>query len=108
MHLKIESTMKSICAVVLLGVASVGANASVIRVAESDFLEGSGMITFSELPLDTLNPVYLPADYGGQLDYPVVSFGGYFLGQSLSATPNTPIAPARLQPLALSGHQPAP
>ncbi|MDR2015251.1 MAG: PEP-CTERM sorting domain-containing protein [Azoarcus sp.] len=104
--------MKSICAVALLGVASVGANANVIRVTESNFLAGSGMITFSEFSVGTRNPVYSPAQYGGESDYPTVSFGGYFLGQSLSTTPSidcpgaaatacivgTPIGPLSLDP----------
>ncbi|MDR2881297.1 MAG: PEP-CTERM sorting domain-containing protein [Azoarcus sp.] len=104
--------MKSICAIALLGVASAGVNADVIRVTESNFLPGSGMITFSEFPLSTSNPVYSPADYGGESGYPTVSFGGYFLGQSLSATPSidcpgasatacivgTPIGPLSLDP----------
>ncbi|MCL1826145.1 MAG: PEP-CTERM sorting domain-containing protein [Betaproteobacteria bacterium] len=104
--------MKSICAVALLGVASAGANADVIRVTEENFLAGSGMITFSEFSLGTTNPVYSPADYGGELGDPTVSFGGYFLGQSLSTTPSidcpgaaatacivgTPIGPLSLDP----------
>ena len=70
------------------------------------------MITFSEFPRYTQNPVYSPVAYGGESSYPSVSFGGYFLGQSLSATPSidcpgaaataciigTPVGPLSLDP----------
>lgn len=62
-------------------------SAAVVRVDSSSFVAGSGLITFSELPLGTQNPVYTPLMYGGGPGAPNVSFGGYFLGQSLSATP---------------------
>lgn len=58
-----------------------------VRIDSSSFVAGSGLITFSELPLGTVNPTYTPAMYGGGAGAPTVSFGGYFLGQSLSATP---------------------
>ena len=62
--------------------------AIVLRVSETEFLAGSGQITFSEFAINTNNPVYTPADYGGGAGSPTVNFGGYFLGQSLSLTPN--------------------
>ena len=34
-----------------------------------------------------MNPTYTPADYGGGAGSPTVYTGGYFTGQSLSATP---------------------
>lgn len=64
-----------------------GADAAVIRVSESDFVAGSGLITFSEFANGTTNPTYNPSDYGGDATDPVVTFDGYFLGQSLSLTP---------------------
>ncbi len=70
-----------------LAVSTNPAAAGVLRVAESDFLAGAGLITFSEFPLGTTNPVYAPADYGGGAGAPTVSFGGFFLGQSLSGDP---------------------
>jgi hypothetical protein len=63
------------------------AGATVLRVSESDFLTGSGTITFSEFGLGTQNPTYTPAMYGGGVGSPIVNFGGYFVGQSLSLTP---------------------
>lgn len=74
--------------VAMLGIlASSAMSGAVIRVAPSDFIAGSGLITFSELPLGTLNPSYAPGNYGGGPGAPAVTFGGFFLGQSLSATP---------------------
>lgn len=70
-----------------LGVIANQAQAQVIRIDESDFLAGSGLITFSEFPIGTVNPTYSPADYGGGVNSPTVTFEGYFLGQSLSANP---------------------
>jgi hypothetical protein len=74
--------------VVLLALAlPYGANAAVVRVAEGDFVAGAGLITFSEFALGTNNPIYAPATYGGGAGSPTVTFGGFFQGQSLSATP---------------------
>ena len=61
------------------------AHAGVVRVSETDFVAGSGLITFSEYAYGTVNPTYAPAQYGGGAGDPTVTFGGYFLGQSLSA-----------------------
>jgi hypothetical protein len=62
------------------------ASAGVIRVNESAFTAGSGLITFSELALGTVNPVYAPASYGGGAGSPTVTFDGYFQGQSGGAS----------------------
>lgn len=63
-------------------------DAAVIRIPESAFSPGSGLITFSEFPLGTVNPTYAPADYGGDpVTSPTVTFDGYFLGQMLSVSP---------------------
>ena len=70
----------------LLGTA---AQAQIVRVTEAQFIAGSGLITFSEKPLGTVNPTYNPADYGGGAGSPVVTFDGWFLGQSLSGSPAT-------------------
>jgi hypothetical protein len=67
----------------LSGVASAG----IIKVDDSDFNSGAGQITFSEFVLGTVNPFYTPTDYGGDMSDPDVSFDGWFMGQSLSATP---------------------
>ncbi|WP_116132115.1 VPLPA-CTERM sorting domain-containing protein [Tropicimonas sp. IMCC34043] len=99
--------------VAALAVSASAANAVVVRVAEGDFQAAAGLITFSEFSLGTVNPTYLPADYGS-VTGPTVSFGGWFLGQSLSATPavdcpgaaatacvvGTPTAGLSLDPLA--------
>jgi len=57
--------------------------AGIIQVPESSFRAGSGLITFSEVPLGTTNPVYPPALYGGGAGSPTVTFGGFFTGQML-------------------------
>lgn len=55
----------------------------VVRIDESAFQAGSGLITFSEVALGAPNPVYTPANYGGAAGDPDVSFGGFFSGQAL-------------------------
>ncbi len=62
-------------------VASTSVNAGVVRVTEADFTADAGLITFSEFALGTVNPVYAPADYAGEVGGVTVTFGGYFLGQ---------------------------
>lgn len=80
--------------VVLSGLAGIGmmayavaAQGAIIQVTEANFVAGSGLITFSEFALGTNNPTYAPATYGGGAGSPTVTFGGFFMGQSLSATP---------------------
>lgn len=74
-------------AVLACSIFAFGANAGVIRVAEGDFLSGSGLITFSEVPINTINPIYDPSLYGGDMSDPTVTFGGFFMGQMLSMDP---------------------
>jgi PEP-CTERM motif len=64
--------------------------AAVIQVPESAFVAGSGLITFSEVPLGTQNPVYPPALYGGGPGSPTVNFAGFFTGQSLGNAATCP------------------
>jgi hypothetical protein len=74
-----------------LAAVAFGAHAAVIRIPEAAFTPAAGLITFSEKPLNTVNPVYLPGDYGGGGGAPTVSFGGFFAGQSLGgASPPCP------------------
>jgi len=61
------------------------ANAAVVRVSEANFKPAAGLITFSEYALNTQNPTYTPGQYGGGANAPTVNFGGFFVGQSLSA-----------------------
>lgn len=63
------------------------ASADVVRIHQDAFEAGSGLITFSEFAGGTVNPSYAPGSYGGTASSPTVTFGGYFLGQSLSITP---------------------
>lgn len=72
---------------ILSTVYGFSAEASIIRVTEANFVAGSGLITFSEKALNTVNPTYAPGDYGGGVGSPTVTFDGFFTGQSLSATP---------------------
>jgi hypothetical protein len=60
-----------------------GAYGKVIRIDREAFLPEAGLITFSEMTLDTQNPVFRPSDYGGKTSGVTVSFGGYFNGQRL-------------------------
>ena len=43
------------------------ANAAILTVSEPEFNANAlpGVITFSELPFGTVNPIYTPAVYGG-------------------------------------------
>jgi len=79
----------AICAVVVsVSLVPSPADAAVIRIPESAFDAGAGLITFNEFPIGTVNPTYAPADYGGDPAMsPSVSFDGYFLGQTLSVSP---------------------
>lgn len=88
MRLNIPKTIgaAAIAAALTLG-ATGGANAGVIRVSEAAFIAGSGIITFSEFALGTVNPTYTPGDYGGGAGSPTVTFDGFFDGQSLSLNP---------------------
>lgn len=91
------------------------AHAQIVRVTEANFVAGSGLITFSEKALGTVNPTYAPGDYGGGAGSPTVTFDGWFMGQSLSANPavDCPGAAATacvvgnpIGPLALDGAAP--
>ena len=79
-----------------LGITSIVINtkiaeAGVIRIDETAFTPQAGLITFSEFGLGTFNPVYNPADYGGNPNTaPTVSFGGFFEGQALGNVANCP------------------
>jgi hypothetical protein len=71
-------------AVVVFALAGTAADAAIVRVSAANFNAQAGLITFSEFPLNTVNPSYSPAQYGGGATAPNVTFGGWFLGQSLS------------------------
>ena len=77
---------------VVFGAIGSARAAGIIDIPESAFQAGAGKITFSEVPLGTLNPTFTPADYGGGASSPTVTFGGFFAGQSL-----TPLRPLVLQ-----------
>ncbi len=74
-------------ALISVGFASSAHAVGITRVSAADFVAGSGLITFSEFGLGTVNPTYAPATYGGDAASPTVTFDGWFLGQSLSANP---------------------
>ncbi|MEA5551387.1 PEP-CTERM sorting domain-containing protein [Anabaena cylindrica UHCC 0172] len=64
------------------------ANATgIVRITEDAFTADAGLITFSELPLNTFNPTYAPSLYGGGVGSPTVTFGGIFLGQTVGVAP---------------------
>lgn len=70
------------------------ANAAILQIDQSAFTPQAGIITFSEFPLDTVNPTYTPANYGGTSDGPTVMFGGAFTGQTVGTSPFPPGAEA--------------
>ncbi len=61
------------------------AEAAILRIGASQFQPDAGLITFSELPLNTQNPTYSPTLYGAQVTAPTVYFGGIFSGQFLGS-----------------------
>lgn len=67
-----------------------GAFGAVVRIELDAFGSDAGTITFSELPVDTRNPVFYPASYGGPEDGPMVGFGGIFEGQRLGTRAECP------------------
>lgn len=73
--------------------ASGVANAGIIKIDESAFNPGAGLITFSEFSTGTVNPTYNPADYGGA-GSTAVSFGGFFAGQRLGGAGECPTGAA--------------
>jgi len=62
----------------------------VVRIEERQFKAGAGRITFSEVPLGSVNPVYPPSRYGGGPDSPTVRFGGHFRGRRLGTPQECP------------------
>jgi hypothetical protein len=88
-----EKIMRIAALASIAGFALLAANpasAQITRVAAGDFNAAAGVITFSEYALGTVNPTYSPLQYGGNPGTaPTVTFGGFFLGQSLSATPGS-------------------
>lgn len=67
--------------------SAAASSAAVIKVDARVFGAGSGLITFGEFSVNTVNPVYTPLSYGGSAASPTITFDGYFTGQSLSAKP---------------------
>ncbi len=76
--------LKKMVATMFFITASMHANAAVVRIDAAAFTPQAGLITFSEMSLGTVNPVYSPAAYGGGGTAPTVSFGSYFTGQSIT------------------------
>lgn len=89
--------MRRLVALVWLACIASGALAQdgVVRIEERQFKAGAGRITFSEVPLGTVNPVYPPSLYRGGPDSPTVRFAGYFRGRRLGTAsecpPNAPV-----------------
>ena len=69
-------------------------HAGIIDIGQGAFQAGAGLITFSEKAFGSVNPVYAAADYGGGAGAPNVSFGGYFVGQSLGNAGSCPAGAA--------------
>lgn len=96
------------------GLGTAWAQNAVVRVEERQFKAGAGRITFSELPLGTVNPVYPPGRYGGGPDSPTVRFGGHFSGRRLAQDAECPDGAVRTgclagtpsAPLSLAGTAP--
>jgi PEP-CTERM motif len=76
--------MVALVAASQIATAPASATPSLVEITAGAFTAGSGLITFSEpgFTLGTTNPTYNPADYGGGVGSPTVTFGGFFTGQS--------------------------
>lgn len=89
--------MRRLVALVWLACTASGALAQdgVVRIEERQFKAGAGRITFSEVSLGTVNPVYPPSLYRGGPDSPTVRFAGHFRGRRLGTAsecpPNAPV-----------------
>jgi hypothetical protein len=98
MATQLKNFSKFIAATGVFGLAALGsvsaASAATVRLVDATtFGPASGLITFSELPIQTVNPVYSPSQYGGGINAPIVSFGGLFAGQTDAAgTPTAGLA----------------
>jgi len=77
-----KSTRITVFAVGLLGIA-LSASAQIVRISAGDFTPEASVITFSEFPVNTQNPVYHLNT--ASLGNVTVSFGPRFFGQSLTA-----------------------
>lgn len=86
----IRKLVRPLLALGLLAVGLQAAQAAVIKIPESAFTPAAGLITFSEFPLNTVNPTYTPGDYGGGAGSPTVNFNGFFNGQSLGDAGSCP------------------
>lgn len=78
----------------MFAVMASAAHAGIIDIGQGAFQAGAGLITFSEKAYGSVNPVYSAADYGGGASAPTVSFGGYFVGQSLGDAGSCPAGAA--------------
>ena len=68
---------------------------AVVRIEERQFKAGAGRITFSEVGVGAVNPVYPPRQYGGGADSPTVRFAGYFRGRFIATPAQCPPGAAR-------------
>jgi hypothetical protein len=76
----------AVAAAILAGGSGSAFAYSVVQIPQGSFNPSAGLITFSEVPLGTTNPVYAPSLYGGGAGSPTVTFGGYFTGQQAGTT----------------------
>ena len=67
---------------------------AIVRITEANFTAQAGKITFSEQPVGTINPHYVPGDYGGSATAPSVDFAGFFTGQTLGTAATCPTGAA--------------
>lgn len=98
-----RSTLSVFVALLLFGFAS-NAGALLIDLGPGSFTPGASEITFDEIALGTVNPVYNFLGVSGIGDISV-SFGGHFLGQTATAgvpvsLSGSPTGPLTLDPTA--------
>src|SRR4051794_39546416 len=84
----------SVAAITAFSAVSQDAGAAVIRIPAASFTPQAGLITFSEFAVNTVNPTYAPANYGGGAGAPTVTFDGFFTGQALGTAATCPLGAA--------------
>ncbi len=88
--LSLVAGISSILSVSSLAFQNVASAAGIVKIGQSAFTPAAGLITFSEKPLNTVNPIYSALEYGGSSGAPTVSFGGTFNGQTVGLPPIPP------------------
>jgi len=84
-----KNALKSLFAAALTA-GALASQAAIVPIDSTSFVANAGLITFSEFAIGTTNPTYTASQYGGTGTAPGVSFGSYFMGQTLGTVTTCP------------------